>query len=109
MKLEVSTFRSDCSDKEQALKVLEEAAEVFGAWQVLVGAQEDYSYLGRYDGDYSGEGYYLDEISAAKRCLSDEIADVITTACNLAERCGLDIDSALERCEKRNRERGRYV
>ena len=96
MKLEVSTFRSDCSDKEQALKVLEEAAEVYGAWQnyddlwcKLYGIPED-------------QRWYADS------CLADEIADVITAACNLAERCGVDMQGALERCEQRNRQRGRY-
>lgn len=35
MRLEVSTFHTRCSDKAQALKVLEESAEVYSAWQTL--------------------------------------------------------------------------
>ena len=37
----VETFPGARSDKEQALKVLEEAAEVFGAWQVLYQWSDD--------------------------------------------------------------------
>lgn len=97
MILKVATFRTRCIDKEQAVKVLEEAAEAFGAWQrlhsvrylVLKGALDDYS------------------LHDAKLELADEIADVITAACNLAKRYDLDMKAAMARCEQRNRERGR--
>lgn len=78
MIIEVNTFRSDCTDREQALKVLEEAAEVFAA--------------------YEDCGYGL----------SMEIADVITAACNLAERFNIDMVEAMRDCEEKNRKRGRY-
>lgn len=70
--------------KEQALKALEEAAEVFGAWQ-------------RYGAD------------DWKDVLLDEIADCIQACCNLAASLGVtDMTTHLARCEERNRKRGRY-
>ncbi len=87
MLIEVKPFRSGCTSKEQTCKVLEEAAEVFGAWQ-------------KYDGELCST-YWLEP-------LADEIADVIQAACNLAYRYGIDVAAAMQRCEARNRERGRY-
>lgn len=70
--------------KEQALKALEEAAEVFGAWQ-------------RYGAD------------DWKDVLLDEIADTIQACCNLAASLGVtDMTPHLARCEERNLRRGRY-
>lgn len=83
----VHPFLTLCSNKQQACKVLEEAAEVFGAWQ-------------KYDGELCST-YWLEP-------LADEIADVIQAACNLAHRYGIDVAAAMQRCEARNRERGRY-
>lgn len=88
MKLDVQTFDTGCTDKEQAVKVLEEAAEVFGAWQ--------------YVSQFNPLGMMLN----ANR-LADEIADVITAACNLAERYGIDMDAAMLRTAERNHQRGR--
>lgn len=88
MKLEVTTFDTGCTDKEQATKVLEEAAEVFGAWQ--------------YVSQFNPLGVLLN----ANR-LADEIADVIMAACNLAARYGIDMESAMLRCNERNHQRGR--
>lgn len=77
-------------DKAQALKVLEEAAEVFGAWQ-----QRD-------PRDETHIGY-------ATANVLDEIADTIQACCNLAAALGVeDMTPHLARCEERNRERGRY-
>lgn len=91
MKLEFETFRSDCSDKEQAVKVLEEAAEVFSAWE-----QIDNEYL------VATCGFRVLEN------LGDEVADVIMAACNLAARFNLDMEEHMRRCERKNRERGMY-
>ena len=71
MIIEVTPFAVDCSEDEQACKVLEEAAEVFGAWQIYDGC----------DIEYMKNDYW-------KSCLADEIADVIQVACNLAYRYG---------------------
>lgn len=112
MILEVKTFRMDCTDKEQAVKVLEEAAEVFAALQKL----ESYAVLADYMIDAADSLESAEAIENASRedlksfeCdLADEIADVIQAACNLAARYDLDMAAAMERCEQRNRERGRY-
>ena len=98
MQLTVSTFRADCTDKEQALKVLEETNEAYAAWQILDDA------LG---GDES-DGFTRELVEAERERLADEIADTITACANLAERYGLDLQAALRRVERKNRERGRY-
>ena len=84
---EVETFRDVEPDKAQALKVLEEAAEVFGAWQEW----EDRRRL------FGGKH------------LLDECADVIQAACNLVAALGVsDFAPYMERCRERNELRGRY-
>jgi NTP pyrophosphatase (non-canonical NTP hydrolase) len=98
MQLTVSTFRADCTDKEQALKVLEETNEAYAAWQILDDA------LG---GDES-DGFTRELVDAERERLADEIADTITACANLAKRYGLDLQAALGRVERKNRERGRY-
>lgn len=80
-KIEVHSFDIGAYEKEQLLKPLEEAAEVFGAFQ--------------YD-DWDG--------------VVDEVADCITACANVYARMGLDqseVDAAMERCRKRNEKRGR--
>ena len=88
----IPTIKAFCNlePKAQALKPLEEAAEVFGAWQV-------------YDSDdRTNEGYNA-------HILLDEIADCIQACANLAAMVGVsDLTPYMERCEERNRERGRY-
>ena len=89
----VQTFGDVRSDKAQALKVLEEAAEVFGAWQLW----DDL------DPDEKCDGF-----SAA--CLMSECADVIQATCNLLAAYGVtDFTVFMETCWKRNVERGRYA
>ena len=90
MRLEVTTFDTGCTDKEQATKVLEEAAEVFGAWQQLDRADSIGNYL-----------------TICRLALGSELADVITAACNLAERYGIDMESEMQYCQMRNHMRGR--
>lgn len=82
---EVAVFPNAKADKEQVKKVLEEAAEVFGAWQESdIGNISDYAVL-------------------------DEIADLITASCNLASALGFDdLRPAMEECRERNEERGRF-
>lgn len=82
--LSITTFHMG-TDKEAALKPLEEAAEVYGAWQ-----------------DY--QRFFM----GSKTILADEIADTIQACCNLAKRYGIDLQAAMKRCQERNRERGRY-
>lgn len=83
----VRTFPGARPDKEQALKVVEESAEVFSAW----------------------EGWQTVEDEGVREMLLDEIADTIQACCNLAASLGVtDLTTYLARCEERNRRRGRY-
>lgn len=87
----VRTFPSVEPTKEQALKVLEEAAEIFGAWQGLP------------DGGWAAFALH------GQMELMDEIADCIQACCNLAAALGVtDLTPYLARCEERNRRRRRY-
>ena len=84
----VATFPGVKADKAQALKVLEEAAEVFGAWQ-------------EYD-DYEPPSYMAEMVL-------DECADVIQATCNLVAAFGVaDFAPYMEECRMRNEERGRF-
>lgn len=88
----VVTFKVLNPDKEQALKPLEEAAEVFAAWQ-------DWAAYYRFE---------KEEDIILRENLLDECADVIQSVCNLAEALGVyDLEPYMKACEQRNRERGR--
>ena len=87
----VRTFADVRPDKAQALKVLEEAAEVFGAWQLW----DDL------DQDEKRDGF--NDI-----CLMNECADVIQATCNLVAAYGVtDFTTFMGACRNRNVERGR--
>ena len=90
MKLsDVAVFDDVKPDKAQALKVLEEAAEVFAAWQ-----------------DYDRARHKIDD----RLALVSELADVIQAAANLAWAVGIeDMREPMAACERRNRERGRIT
>lgn len=86
----VRAFPNAKPDKAQALKVLEEAAEVVEAFK-----QRD-------PRDVTHIGY-------ATANVLDEIADTIQASCNLAASLGVtDLTPYLARCEEKNRKRGRY-
>lgn len=86
----VQTLTDVRPDKAQALKVLEEAAEVFGAWQLW----DDL------DPDEKRDGFSV-------ACLMSECADVIQATCNLLAAYGVtDFTGFMEGCRKRN-EQGR--
>ena len=88
----VLSFPGATPTKQQTLKVLEEAAEVFGAWQLMR--------------DTTDAGLNPKHEMAD---LVDEIADTIQACCNLASALGVtDLTPHLARCEERNRRRGRY-
>ncbi len=87
----VQTFPDVKPDKAQALKVLEEAAEVFGAWQLW----DDL------DQDEKGDGFNV-------ICMMNECADVIQATCNLLAAYEVkDFTYFMESCRERNVERGR--
>lgn len=85
---EVATFPGVKADKAQALKVLEEAAEVFGAWQALD----------------------TGECSSRKRVdVLNECADVIQSVANLIYAMGeRDFAPYMDACRERNEKRGRF-
>jgi NTP pyrophosphatase (non-canonical NTP hydrolase) len=100
----VRTFRMG-TDKEAALKPLEEAAEAYASWQNLDALLEYFSVVER---ETPHMLKYLNADSE-RYDLADELADTITACCNLAARYGIDLQAALDRVERRNRERGRYA
>ena len=86
----VATFAHVEPSKEQALKALEEAAEVFGAWQLWDAA------------------CYDNARKVAEVALLDECADVVQATCNLVAAFGIvDFTSWMDACKRRNEERGR--
>lgn len=94
-RLAFGAFDKPDAPKAQALKPLEEAAEVFGAWQQC----DDYR-----DCRITA---FRDEL---KRDLIDECMDVVQAVVNLLdaeEFTQEDVDAAIGRCNARNRERGR--
>lgn len=95
MRLDVNPFKLG-TDKEAALKPLEESAEVFGAWQDFQRESQIVS--------SDGIRNYMFWLST----FAYEIADCITACANLADRYGIDLQAALDAVEKHNRERGRY-
>jgi len=71
----------------QALKIVEEAAEVFGACDV----------------------YRVNETPNLRQAIILECSDVIQATCNLLSLLNVDDASYLmELCEERNKKRGRY-
>lgn len=97
----VRAFPGTVPDKAQALKVLEEAAEVFGAWQEAEISKT--AYAEPEEREVNGYAFGYGEV------LLDEIADTIQASCNLAAALGVtDLTPHLAACEERNRERGRY-
>lgn len=89
----VRPFPSAAPDKAQAIKVLEEAAEVFGAWQLRAESAE----IGL-------STRWIDED------LLEELADCITACANLAAALGVhDLRPYIERARAKNEERGRYA
>lgn len=93
----VRAFPGAVPDKAQALKVLEEAAEVVEAFK-------------RADpGDVLPVARQFPDCNKRILPLVDEIADTIQASCNLAAALGVeDLTPYLARCEERNRHRGRY-
>lgn len=92
----VKPFPDVKPDKEQALKPLEEAAEVLEAWKSC-------------DESDLEPDIWTDTLSA-RRKLVDECCDVIQATCNLLASLGIhDVTGYMKDCELRNRERGRYA
>lgn len=95
---EVQLFDERRADKAQAVKVLEEAAEVFGAWQEM----------------NAERGGALARVNSM--ILLEECADVIQAVSNLAGAVleemggsGKDFEGCMCECTARNIDRGRIT
>lgn len=97
----VRRFDSIEPDKAQALKVLEEAAEVVEAWKDFDEVRED-------ETRWYGEPHDL--TYAARNDLLDECVDVIQATANLMAALGVeDAREIMDSCVQRNRDRGRIT
>lgn len=92
--LNMRVFNNVSDDKHQALKPLEEAAEIFGAWQA------------RYDMRFASR----DACGAFCEDLIDECMDTVQAIANLLAAVGAtqgEVDAAIKRMDERNGDRGR--
>lgn len=94
---DVQTFREVRPDKAQVLKVVEEAAEVYSAWDAvrdLLSTQLPAS-----------ECWYSQKVMGN---ILAECADVIQATCNLISALNIeDFTPYMDECRKRNEVRGR--
>lgn len=92
--LNIRVFDNVSDSKGQALKPLEEAAEVFGAWQ----ARYNMRFVSR------------DACGAFREDLIDECVDTVQAAANMLAAVGAtqgEVDAAIKRMDERNGDRGR--
>ena len=92
--LNMRVFNNVSDDKRQALKPLEEAAEIFGAWQ----ARHNMRSVSR------------GACGASRRDLIDECVDTVQAAANMLAAVGAtqgEVDAAIKRMDERNGDRGR--
>lgn len=82
--MSINTFLLGTS-KDAAKKLPEEAAEAFAEFIILEETEQQDTTR-----------------------FADEIADCIQACANLAARYSINLPEAMVRCEKRNRDRGRY-
>lgn len=88
----VKPFPDVKADKEQVLKILEEAAEVFSAWE-----------------DYMRIKPYLNSAPEHEKKILNECADLIQATCNLISALGGEgFEVYKQACFQRNLDRGRY-
>ena len=96
---DVYTVQGARADKAQALKILEEAAEVFSAWE----AWEDLVKVNEICGDHEQSE------SLAVGQLASECADLITATCGMLAALGVGAECELWFCRVRNEQRGRVM
>lgn len=92
--LNMRVFRKVEDSKQQALKPLEEAAEIFGAWQ----ARHNMRFASR------------ECCEAFRKDLIDECLDTVQAAANMLAAVGAtqgEVDAAIRRMDERNKYRGR--
>lgn len=105
----VPVFKWEAPSKEQAVKVVEEAAEVFGAFQQLAQISVAINNEGI---DISDEANveYLNTINENTADLLDECCDLIQATTNLIHTINpdiVDMRACIEDCANRNIKRGR--
>ena len=92
--LNIRVFNDVGDGKGQALKPLEEAAEVFGAWQKCDGVRHAATAIRE----------------ASRGDLIDECVDTVQAAANMLAAVGAtqgEVDAAVKRMDERNGDRGR--
>lgn len=93
--LNMRVFNNVSDSKGQALKPLEEAAEIFGAWQEL---------------DSMRPPTFKQDWVDMRNCLIDECMDTVQATANLLAAVGAtqgEVDAAIKRMDERNGDRGR--
>lgn len=93
--LNMRVFDNVSDGKGQALKPLEEAAEIFGAWQELDGMRTT---------------TFTQDWVDMRNYLIDECMDTVQATANLLAAIGAtqgEVDAAIERMDERNGDRGR--
>lgn len=93
--LNMRVFNEVKDSKGQALKPLEEAAEVFGAWQEL---------------DSMRPTTFKQDWVDMRNCLIDECMDTVQATANLLAAIGAtqgEVDAAIKRMDERDWDRGR--
>lgn len=93
--LNMRVFNNVSDSKGQALKPLEEAAEIFGAWQEL---------------DSMRPTTFKRDWVDMRNCLIDECMDTVQATANLLAAVGAtqgEVDAAIKRMDERNGDRGR--
>ena len=84
------------ADKTQVVKILEEAAEVYSAWEAYDRIRQ---------GDFNSFEYL-----ARKRHILDECCDVVQAVANLCIALGyLNMSEFMSECTQRNIDRGRIT
>lgn len=93
--LNMRVFNEVKDNKGQALKPLEEAAEVFGAWREL---------------DSMRPPAFKQDRVGMRNCLIDECMDTVQAVANVLAAVGAtqgEVDAAVKRMDERNWDRGR--
>lgn len=89
----VVTFKDVNVDKEQAMKIVEEACEVHSAFERYRLAKDTTSYI---------------EMEQAKMDIVEEISDVMQACSNMLAALGVsDMRDEMRKCADRNKARGR--
>lgn len=93
--LNMRVFNKVNDDKHQVLKPLEEAAEIYGAWQELDSMRPTTFKQDRVD---------------MRNCLIDECMDTVQAVANVLAAVGAtqgEVDAAIKRMDECNEDRGR--